>query len=162
MAGEERFQFLFVGGGSEFARVGQFATKHRLDNIRCLPYQPAAALSASLSAADLHVVVMGEPFVGIIHPCKIYNILAVAAPVLLIGPEASHAGKILRDTGSKVCGRAAHGDVEECVAVIRRIAAAGTRGETGVFRDATAEFSAGRLLPRLIALLEAAGPAGGK
>ena len=27
--------------------------------------------------ADLHAVVMGDPFVGIIHPCKIYNVLAL-------------------------------------------------------------------------------------
>ena len=38
-----------------------------------LPYQPLQKLSASLSAADLQVAVMGEKFVGIVHPCKIYK-----------------------------------------------------------------------------------------
>jgi hypothetical protein len=162
MAEEKRFLFLFAGGGSEFVRVKEFAARNRLGNILCLPYQPAEVLSASLSAADLHVVVMGAPFVGIIHPCKIYNILAVAAPVLLIGPQASHAGDILRELNSKACGRAEAGGVEECVTVIRRIAAAGTRGEAELFQGATEKFSAGRLLPGLVALLDAAGPGGSK
>ena len=75
--------FCFVGGGSEFRKV-----KDRgLPNILCLPYQPREKLSGSLSAADLHVVVMGEQYVGIVHPCKIYNILAVRRPFLYIGPK---------------------------------------------------------------------------
>jgi len=47
-------------------------------NVLCLPYQPLNQLAASLSAADAHAVVMGEAMLGLVHPCKIYNILAVA------------------------------------------------------------------------------------
>jgi hypothetical protein len=64
-------------------------------NLLCLPYQPLGSLAGSLSAADLHVVVMGEAFVGLVHPCKIYNILSVAAPVLYIGPQPSHVSDIM-------------------------------------------------------------------
>jgi colanic acid biosynthesis glycosyl transferase WcaI len=63
-------------------------------NLKCLPYQPLSELSGSLSAADLHVVLMGDPFVGLVHPCKIYNILKVGAPVLYIGPSPSHVTEI--------------------------------------------------------------------
>jgi colanic acid biosynthesis glycosyl transferase WcaI len=87
--------FCFVGGGSERGKVKDFAQTNRLENIRCLPYQPQTELSAVLSAADLHVVVMGEEFPGIVHPCKIYNILAVGAPFLYIGPKESHLGDII-------------------------------------------------------------------
>jgi colanic acid biosynthesis glycosyl transferase WcaI len=73
--GDGRFAFLFVGGGSEFGRVQRLARERGLGNVKCLPYQPLERLSASLSAADLHVVIMGDPFVGTIHPCKIYNVL---------------------------------------------------------------------------------------
>src|SRR6185503_3701056 len=66
--------FCFVGGGSEFRTVRSYASEHRLGNVRTIPYQPREKLSASLSAADVHVVVMGEPFVGLVHPCKVYNI----------------------------------------------------------------------------------------
>ncbi|MDQ1469943.1 MAG: colanic acid biosynthesis glycosyl transferase WcaI [Bryobacterales bacterium] len=82
--------FTFVGGGSEFQGVRDFAARHTLSNIRTVPYQPLEELSASLSAADLHTVVMGDPFVGMVHPCKIYNILTLGTPVLYIGPGESH------------------------------------------------------------------------
>ncbi len=86
--------FCFVGGGSEQVKVREFAAQHGLKNVKCLPYQPLNELSGSLSAADLHVVVMGEEFVGIVHPCKVYNIMLVGAPALYIGPEPSHVTDI--------------------------------------------------------------------
>ena len=81
--------FCFIGGGSEFRKVKNHAREKALNNIICLPYQPIEKLAASLSAADLHLVVMGEPFVGIVHPCKIYNILAANRRFLYIGPRES-------------------------------------------------------------------------
>ncbi len=73
-----------------------FPTPHcPLPNVLCLPYEPLSQLAASLSAADLHIVIMGAPFVGLVHPCKIYNILRVQAPVLYIGPRPSHITDIL-------------------------------------------------------------------
>ncbi|MCX6896866.1 MAG: glycosyltransferase family 4 protein, partial [Verrucomicrobia bacterium] len=56
LADEPQFAFLFVGGGSEFAKVKQFAAERKPGNIVCLPYQPLAQLAGSLSAADLHAV----------------------------------------------------------------------------------------------------------
>src|SRR6476660_7073963 len=53
--------FLFVGGGSELRKVKSFASQHAA-NIRCLHYLPHEQLSALLSAADLHAVVMGDAF----------------------------------------------------------------------------------------------------
>ena len=108
--------FLFVGGGSQFAAVQKFAADHAFSNIVCLPYQPLDQLAASLSAGDLHLVVMGDPFVGIVHPCKIYNILRVGAPVLYIGPQPSHVSEILAALdGEFPCAWANHGEVDRVV-----------------------------------------------
>jgi colanic acid biosynthesis glycosyl transferase WcaI len=104
--------FVFVGGGSEFRKVKASG----LPNVVCLPYQPLDTLSASLSAADLHLVVMGDPFVGIVHPCKVYNILSLGIPCLYVGPTPSHVSDLAGD--SLVCLR--HGDVKGVVAHIRR------------------------------------------
>jgi hypothetical protein len=41
---------------------------------------------------------MGNAFVGIVHPCKIYNILAIGAPVLYIGPTPSHITDLLPES----------------------------------------------------------------
>ena len=120
--------FCFIGGGSEFGKVKAFAERRGLKNIVCLPYQPLEGLSASLSSADLHVVVMGDPFVGIVHPCKIYNILAVGLPFLYIGPEVSHITEIM-PAGRAWAAR--HGDVDAVVAAVERVERhhKGTKGE---------------------------------
>ena len=85
----DQIAFCFVGGGSEFVRVVEFKKKHQLENIRCIPYQPLAGIAASLSAADLHQVVMGDAFVGIVHPSKVYNIRRLGIPFLYVGPLRS-------------------------------------------------------------------------
>jgi hypothetical protein len=104
--------FCFVGGGSEQAKVRDAG----LSNVRCLPYQPLNELSNSLSAGDLHVVVMGEKFVGIVHPSKVYNILSIGAPVLYIGPEPSHVTDIASQHGQFFL--TAHGDADAVVKAI--------------------------------------------
>src|SRR5207249_8267699 len=91
-------------------------------NLLCLPYQPLAQLSASLSAADLHIVVMGDPFVGLVHPCKIYNVLNVAAPVLYIGPRPSHLSEILEAANGTVrFALVEHGEVDRLTDEIQRL-----------------------------------------
>ena len=100
---------------------------------------------------------MGEAFVGVIHPCKIYNILGVGAPVLYIGPAPSHLSEILAALGSQVCGTVAHDDAVGCGATIQRIAGAAARGEPESYREVAAGFAQGELLPRLLAELERAG-----
>ena len=90
LKGRGDITFCFVGGGSEHRKVREFASARGLGNVKCLPYQPLGKLSASLSAADMHAVVMGEPFRGIVHPCKVYNILSIGVPLLYVGPAESH------------------------------------------------------------------------
>jgi hypothetical protein len=134
--------FCFAGGGSEQVKVRESG----LANVKCLPYQPLDELSSSLSAADLHVVVMGEKFVGIVHPCKVYNILAVGAPALYIGPEPSHVTDIASQTGTFF--RTHHGEVDAVVAAILEARQVQTRKPIRSFSKQT-------LLPELIDLVEA-------
>ncbi len=149
--------FCFVGGGSEFNKVRGFAQEKRLGNIICLPYQPLDQLAASLSSADLHVVVMGEPFVGIIHPCKIYNILAIGLPCLIIGPSESHLSDIVRE--AHLDGRAytvAHGQTEALVKHLRERAEGGTPASGTQPAVVAARFSKAALLPRMLETIESA------
>jgi hypothetical protein len=88
--------------------------------MACLPYQSLDKQSASLSAADLHAVVMGDPFVGIVHPCKIYNILSLGIPFLYIGPAQSHIGDLIASLPADCAAWSAqHNDVEAVVNAIR-------------------------------------------
>jgi hypothetical protein len=149
--------FCFVGGGSQFARVRQWAEETGV-SARCLPYQPLEGLAASLSAADAHVVVMGNRFVGLVHPCKIYNIVTVGAPVLYIGPRPSHVTEILDGIGP---GRAwacfEHGEAGPLAEQIEKLAAGGRQEARETAAGPAAGFSRGVLLPRLIGELEKLG-----
>ncbi len=128
---------------------------HHAVNLVCLAYQPLEQLSASLSAADAHVVVMGNAFVGLVHPCKIYNILAVGAPVVYIGPQPSHVTEILRALPGEVpFASIQHGDVEGLVEGIRSIRKASSKCRPSGPELALSQFSKGTLLPELIAVME--------
>jgi glycosyltransferase involved in cell wall biosynthesis len=155
LAGNRQIAFLFVGGGSKFAQVSKFAREHELSNIQCLPYQPMDQLAGILSAADLHLVVMGDPFVGVVHPCKIYNILQVESPLLYIGPQPSHISEILQALdGKSPSVWAKHGDVDRVMEHIRsQQGMVRPNGERVVPR--AGNFSKATLLPQLVAVLEA-------
>lgn len=149
---DDGLRFCFVGGGSEHKKVKAIAEAEQLPNVVCLPYQPMAELSGSLSAADLHVVVMGEAYVGTIHPCKIYNALTVQAPILCIGPMECHLTDILGDSDDPHGAHAAHGDVSQTIAEVQRIRKLGTRSEQ--FERLAESFAASETMPRLISMIE--------
>ncbi len=89
--------FLFIGGGLRENDVTSFRETHRLSNIRQLPYQPRELLSESLSAADLHLVLMGKDLSGLVHVSKIYGVLATGRPYAFIGPRSSHVADLLAE-----------------------------------------------------------------
>ncbi len=99
---------------------------------------------------------MGNAFVGLVHPCKIYNILSVGAPVLYIGPEPSHVTEILaRAGGEQLWGAAAHGEVEKVVGHIQRIRKAALKRTGNEFSKLAAEFSKEKRLPELVKVITA-------
>jgi len=109
-------QFLFVGGGVRLAEVLDFKKKNGLSNVMCLPYQERDQLKNSLSAADFHVVVMGNSYTGVVHPSKIYGILAVGRPFIFIGPAESPIGELIQETG--IGQQIEHGDAEGFIRTI--------------------------------------------
>lgn len=115
---ESDIVFMFIGGGLQKKEV-EAAIADGATNIRSLPYQPMERLRYSLSAADLHVVTVGDDVVGIVHPCKIYGAMAVSRPVLTFGPERCHLADLVSQHD---CGRhVAHGKTDEAVAAIRAL-----------------------------------------
>lgn len=115
----EEVVFLFIGGGVGKQEVEQAIAEHQPSNIRSLPYQPLDQIKYSLSAADLHLVSMGEKMVGVVHPCKFYSALSLAKPILLLGPKACHVGEVLEQYD---CGwRVDHGDIDAAERLFRQL-----------------------------------------
>lgn len=122
--------FAFIGGGrgktdvtrklSEWSGEGMSQDRVlRKDDVELvsLPYQPIDQLRYSLSAADIQIVSFGSEMVGIVHPSKFYGAMALAKPILLLGPVDSALGKLVIDHHLGWC--VAHGDTEAMVTAIR-------------------------------------------
>jgi colanic acid biosynthesis glycosyl transferase WcaI len=112
---ESRLVFMFIGGGTGKRDVEAAG----LPNVRSLPYQPLSMLRYSLSAADVHLVTVGDEVVGIVHPSKVYGAMAVARPILLLGPSKSHVGELLE--GESIGWAVRHGDVDGAVRLLKSI-----------------------------------------
>ena len=97
LADDARFVFAFIGGGKgkEIVDHRIAAKNHTTSNLVSLPYQPLDQIRYTLSAADLHLVSLGENMSGIVHPCKIYGALAMGRPVQALGPPESYLNDII-------------------------------------------------------------------
>lgn len=118
---QPNIQFMFIGGGVGKKEVEAVIAEHKPANIRSLPYQPLADLKWSLSAADVHVVTVGDAVVGIVHPCKVYGAMAVARPILLVAPYPCHVSDLIEKY--KIGWHIPHGDYDKAAQVIKEIAA---------------------------------------
>lgn len=85
--GNGRTTLMLVGNGGRRAQLELQSAG--AENIQFLDYQPKESLSESLSAADLHVVSMGQEIMGCMAPSKLYGILASGTPVLAIVPKGN-------------------------------------------------------------------------
>jgi len=133
--------FMFIGGGNGKKDVERAIAEHEPKNIVSLPYQPFKDLRYSLSAADIHVVSVGDGVVGAVHPCKIYGAMAVARPILLVAPDPCHASEIIRE--QRVGWHIPLGDTALAIETLREIArtpkeelrAMGERAKAFIDRD---------------------------
>ena len=146
--------FLFVGGGHRVGDVVAMKEQKSLGNVLCLPYEPRAGLSDSLSAADLHVVVMGEAFVGIVHPSKFYGVLAVERPTLFVGPKKSFVAETIAAHG--VGTRVDHNDVAGAVAAIEAFRALSAEELQDIVvrtRNAASRFEKRRTIANIVGVI---------
>jgi hypothetical protein len=61
---------------------------------------------------------MGNSFVGIVHPCKVYNILKLGIPFLYIGPPESHVTDMVPREGAGWARLSQHGETGRVVSQI--------------------------------------------
>jgi glycosyltransferase involved in cell wall biosynthesis len=109
------FLFVFIGGGVRSAEVGKTMAKNTIQ----LPYQPRSMLSESLCSADVHVVIMGDEFVGLVHPSKIYGTMACGRPTVFIGPDQCHVADFIRRSDSGFVVN--HGDSNGLAGVFQKL-----------------------------------------
>jgi colanic acid biosynthesis glycosyl transferase WcaI len=109
-------QFVFTGAGAQLDAVKRAAGS----NVTFRPYAPREELSASLSAADAHLVSLKPSLEGLIVPSKFYGVLAVGRPVIFVG---ARDGELARIIDAQRCGIVVEmGDAEALTNAIRSLA----------------------------------------
>lgn len=94
-------RFVLIGEGAAKERLRARAQALGLQNVLFLPYQPKAALSYSLSAADIHLVTLERGLAGLIVPSKVYGILAAGRPLIAAVEALNEVAEIVAAHG---CG----------------------------------------------------------
>ena len=89
-----------IGTGARHAELVALAERLEVE-IVFLPYQPSERLAESLSAADVHVVGLGRGLSGFVVPSRMYGILAVGRPVIVVADAESETARI---AGEIDCG----------------------------------------------------------
>lgn len=108
--------FLFIGGGSESARLQEKVSKEGLINFIFKEHQPRERLGDALAVADMHWLSLRPGLEGLIVPSKFYGIAAAGRGVIAVIPENSELATTIRAWG---CGAVlAPGDAETLASMI--------------------------------------------
>jgi glycosyltransferase involved in cell wall biosynthesis len=107
---DPRIFFLFVGDGPRRAEIEQFAQEHEIRNFQYRGYFGREQLRYSLSVADVHLISLRAPFVGISVPGKLYGIMASARPALFVGLGECESAETITDAE---CGAVVDSSVED-------------------------------------------------
>jgi colanic acid biosynthesis glycosyl transferase WcaI len=102
--------FLVIGRGPRLQEVRERADRERLTNVRFEPHQDRESLGQSLGVADVHLSVLQPCFEGLVHPSKLYGIMAAGRPTIFIGDAHGETATILSQTKSGICVRTGDGD----------------------------------------------------
>jgi glycosyltransferase involved in cell wall biosynthesis len=115
-----RIYFVFIGDGPQRARIEAYAAEHGIENFMYRDYYPRERINSVYGLADVHVVTLGAPFVGIAIPTKCYVSMATARPVLFVGPDRSETADAIRNAeGGAVVDPAVPGAPERIAALLR-------------------------------------------
>jgi glycosyltransferase involved in cell wall biosynthesis len=97
LADVDDVRFALVGDGATKGALQRRADELGLTNVQFFGYQPQSELAQSLSAADLHYLVLDPAIAGCLMPSKVYGILASGTPMLAAAPSWCELAQTIRD-----------------------------------------------------------------
>ena len=116
---DNRFRFVFVGGGARRVRLERFCREEGIGNAEFRPYTSRSELGRSLAEGHVGLVTQIPETAGAIVPSKTYGIMAAGRPMLYVGPEGATPSLVLR---RHECGwRIEPGDVAGMVKLLKRL-----------------------------------------
>jgi glycosyltransferase involved in cell wall biosynthesis len=94
---EKGIRFVLIGDGASKKDLLARTQEKNLPNVQFLGYQPKGELATSLSAADLHFVVLDPSIAGCLMPSKIYGILASGSAMLVASSDGCELARTVRE-----------------------------------------------------------------
>jgi colanic acid biosynthesis glycosyl transferase WcaI len=110
-------RFVVIGRGPRLQQVKDRVAREGIANVRFEPHQDRDMLGQSLGVADVHLSVLQPGFEGLVHPSKLYGIMAAGRPTIFIGDARGETAAILSATGSGIAVES--GDSAGLVAAIK-------------------------------------------
>lgn len=155
---QERFRFLFTGGGKEHEDLQALCSKLSLEKVEFRPYVSRDRLSEGLSLGDIGLVTQHESCCGTVVPSKLYGIMAAGRPVLFIGPRNSTVAETI---ALYQCGwQIDCGDVDGLVRLLRRLSgshdeviSAGARARAALLQHYDLKVGVARIVSVLEAIV---------
>jgi colanic acid biosynthesis glycosyl transferase WcaI len=92
---EQQIQFLLSGWGIGYARLHQLQAATPLVNVTLADRVPARELEELLAAANVWIIPYRADMVGVSVPSRLYNLLAVGRPILLVSDAKSDAAQLV-------------------------------------------------------------------
>lgn len=104
---EQNIFFLLVGRGEKYSCAVEFVSRHQLQNIRVLPFQPEERFPYTLALGDIALVALDEGMEDLMVPSKTFFSLAAGSALIAISREESELSDVLEksDIGVRVSPR---------------------------------------------------------
>jgi len=87
--------FIIIGEGDKYEFIKKEIKILKLSNVLLFPWQEAAMLPYTLSAADIAVVTLSKEVSDLSIPSKTYSLMSVGVPILCIASETSALSKLI-------------------------------------------------------------------
>ncbi len=115
---DERFAFVFIGGGGKARIVAEFLRSRGLRNVQLLPYQPRERLPEAVTCGDIAAVTLAKGMEGLCVPGRFYTALAAGRAILAIVSRDCEVAELVHHYH---CGiRVDQGDARGVVEALQR------------------------------------------
>jgi len=89
-------QFEFVGGGAKRDQITTYQRHYKLSNVIIRDYVPRSQLRSSIGGCDISIISLTSGAEDTVAPSKLYGVLALGKPIILIASPTSTIAKFIR------------------------------------------------------------------
>ncbi|MCE5199495.1 MAG: glycosyltransferase family 4 protein [Armatimonadota bacterium] len=94
---QDHIHFLFIGSGAKVHWMHEEVERKGLSNVTILGQQPRSDQINFLNACDVSLVSLVPNMLGVSVPSRMYNVMAVGKPIIVIADAASELAQVVNE-----------------------------------------------------------------